>query len=101
MMAWSQGLHAVQHEQLLTLGPASLSPPFLTPSDRDGTEPGYAEIEQAKRRALRRVGHFPFAFRVPSNTLSLLARLRTEISVRFNSAAIAAALLPDIARACS
>jgi hypothetical protein len=54
MMAWSQGLDAVQHEQLLTLGPASLSPPFLTPSDRDGTEPGYAEIEQAKRRALRR-----------------------------------------------
>jgi hypothetical protein len=54
MMAWSQALDAVQHEQLLTLGPASLSPPFLTPSDRDGTEPGYAEIEQAKRRALRR-----------------------------------------------
>jgi hypothetical protein len=49
----------------------------------------------------RRLGHFPFAFRVPSNTLSLLARLRTEVSVRFNFAAIAAALLPDIARACS
>lgn len=54
MITWSQGLDPARREQLLTLGPVSLPPPFLTPTDRDGTEPGYAEIEQVKRRALRR-----------------------------------------------
>lgn len=54
MMAWSQGLGPARREQLLTLGPAPLPPAFLTPADRDGTEPGDAEIEQVKRRALRR-----------------------------------------------
>jgi hypothetical protein len=54
MMAWSQQLDPVQREELLTLGAARLPPPFLTPTDRDGAEPGYAEIEQVKRRALRR-----------------------------------------------
>jgi hypothetical protein len=54
MMAWSQELDPAQREQLLTLGTVPLSPPFLTPTDRDGTEPGYAEVEQVKRRALRR-----------------------------------------------
>lgn len=54
MMAWSQGLDPAQRKELLTLGAAPLPPPFLTPTDRDGTEPGYAEIEQVKRRALRR-----------------------------------------------
>jgi hypothetical protein len=54
MMAWSQGLVPTQREQLLTLGSVPLPSPFLTPTDRDGTEPGYAEIEQVKRRALRR-----------------------------------------------
>ena len=54
MMAWSQGLDPAQREQLLTLGPVPLPPPFLTPIDRDGTDAGYAEIEQVKRRALRR-----------------------------------------------
>jgi len=36
------------------VGACDPPPPFLTPTDRDGTEPGYAEIEQVKRRALRR-----------------------------------------------
>jgi hypothetical protein len=51
MMAWSQGLDAAQREQLFALGPAPLPPPSLTLT---GTDAGYAEIEQVKRRALRR-----------------------------------------------
>jgi hypothetical protein len=54
MMTWSQELDPAQREQFLTLGPVSLPPPFLTSTDRDGTAPGYAEIEQVKHRALRR-----------------------------------------------
>ena len=54
MMAWSQGLDPAQRQQLLTLGAAPLPPPFLTPSARDVTAPGDTEIEQIKRRALRR-----------------------------------------------
>ena len=54
MMAWSQGLDAAQREQLFALGPAPLPPPSLTLTGRDGTDAGYAEIEQVKRRALRR-----------------------------------------------
>jgi hypothetical protein len=54
MMAWSQGLDAAQREQLFALGPAPLPPPSLTLTSRDGADAGYAEIEQVKRRALRR-----------------------------------------------
>ena len=54
MMAWSQGLDAAQREQLFALGPAPLPPPSLTLTGRNGTDAGYAEIEQVKRRALRR-----------------------------------------------
>lgn len=54
MMAWSQKLGPAQREQLFKLGSAPLPPPSLAPTDRDGTEQGYAEIEQVKRRALRR-----------------------------------------------
>ena len=54
MMAWSQGLDAAQREQLFALGPAPLPPPSLTLTGRDATDAGYAEIEQVKRRALRR-----------------------------------------------
>ena len=53
-MAWSQGLDAAQREQLFALGPAPLPPPSLTLTGRDGADAGYAEIEQVKRRALRR-----------------------------------------------
>jgi hypothetical protein len=54
MMAWSQGLDPAQRSRLLTLGTAPLPAPFLMPTDRDGTDERYAEIEQVKRRALRR-----------------------------------------------
>jgi hypothetical protein len=54
MMAWSQGLDAAQRERLFALGPAPLPPPSLTLTGRDATDAGYAEIEQVKRRALRR-----------------------------------------------
>lgn len=54
MMTWSQGLDPAQRQELLTLGGAPLPPPFLTPTARDGTEPGDTEIEPVKRRALRR-----------------------------------------------
>ena len=54
MMAWSQGLDPVQREKLLTLRPAPLPPALLTPTDRNGANAGFAEIEQVKRRALRR-----------------------------------------------
>ena len=54
MIAWSQGLTPAQREQLLTLDPVRLLPHFLTPIGGDGTSPGFTDIEQIKRRALRR-----------------------------------------------
>jgi len=54
MMAWSQRLDPVQRKQLLTLDPAPLPPPFLTPSDGNDADTKIEEIEQVKRRALRR-----------------------------------------------
>ncbi len=54
MMAWSQGLGPAQRDQLLTLGTAPLPRPSPTPPGRDGDDAGYGEIEQIKRRALRR-----------------------------------------------
>jgi hypothetical protein len=54
MMAWSQRLDPIQREQLLTLDPAPLPPPFLTPSDGNDADTKIEEIEQVKRRALRR-----------------------------------------------
>jgi hypothetical protein len=54
MVAWSQRLDPVQREQLLTLDPTRLLPPFLTPADGNDTGTKIEEIEQVKRRALRR-----------------------------------------------
>jgi hypothetical protein len=54
MMAWSQELDPVRREQLLTLGIAPPSPPFLTPPRGEGADTGYGGLEQIKRRALRR-----------------------------------------------
>jgi hypothetical protein len=54
MMAWSQRLDPVQREQLLTLDPAPLPPPVPTPADGNDTGAKFEEIEQVKRRALRR-----------------------------------------------
>jgi hypothetical protein len=53
MMTWSQGLDPAQREQFLTISTAALPPPSPTPPGRDG-DAGYGEIEQIKRRALRR-----------------------------------------------
>ena len=53
MATWSQRVEPAQREQLMTLG-APLPPPSPAPNDRDGVEPGDAEIEPVKRRALRR-----------------------------------------------
>jgi hypothetical protein len=54
MVAWSQRLGPVQREQLLSLDPAPLPSPFLTLSDGNDTDSKVEEIEQVKRRALRR-----------------------------------------------
>jgi len=54
MMAWSQRLDPVQRKQLLTLDPAPLPPPFLTPVDGNDTGTKFEDIEQIKRRSLRR-----------------------------------------------
>jgi hypothetical protein len=54
MMTWSQRLDPDQREQLLTLDPAPLPRPFLTPSDGNDNDTKIEEIEQVKRRALRR-----------------------------------------------
>ena len=54
IIAWSQGLTPAQRDQLLALDPARLPPHFLTPSDEGGTDAKVREIEQIKRRALRR-----------------------------------------------
>jgi hypothetical protein len=54
MMTWSQRLDPVQREQLLTLDPAPLPSPLLTPSDGNDAGMKIEEIEQVKRRALRR-----------------------------------------------
>jgi len=54
MMAWSQRLDPVQREQLLTLDPAPLPPPFLTPVDGNDSGTKFEDIEQIKRRSLRR-----------------------------------------------
>lgn len=53
MMTWAQGLDPAQRRQLLTLGAAPLPEP-LPPADGNRTDEGVADIEQIKRRALRR-----------------------------------------------
>lgn len=54
MMAWSQRLDPVQRERLSILDSAPLPPPFLTPTEGNDTGTKIEEIEQVKRRALRR-----------------------------------------------
>jgi len=53
MMTWAHGLDPTQRRQLLTLGAAPLPEP-LPPIDGEGADAGIADIEQVKRRALRR-----------------------------------------------
>jgi hypothetical protein len=52
--AWSQALTPAQRNHVLTMDPSRLPPNFLTPPDAHGIEPASGEIEQIKRRALRR-----------------------------------------------
>jgi len=54
MKGWSRGLDPVQREQLLTLDPVRLPPPSLKSDEGEDIESGFEEIEQVKRRALRR-----------------------------------------------
>lgn len=54
IIAWSHGLAPAERAALLTLDPSRLPPPFLTPPDEGGANPASEEIEQIKRRALRR-----------------------------------------------
>jgi hypothetical protein len=54
MIAWSQGLTPGQRDNLLTIDPARLPPHFLMRPDEAGVDPAPGEIEQIKRRALRR-----------------------------------------------
>jgi hypothetical protein len=54
IVAWSQRLDPVQREQLLSLDSAPLPRPFLTPSDGNNVGTKVEEMEQVKRRALRR-----------------------------------------------
>lgn len=54
MMTWSQWLDPVQREQLLTLNPVSLPPPFLTPDNGNAPDTKIAEITRIQRRALLR-----------------------------------------------
>lgn len=54
IMAWSLALTPAQRDQLLAMDPARLPPHFLTPPDQGGVEPASGDIEQIKRRALRR-----------------------------------------------
>ena len=52
--AWSQGLTSAQRDYVLAMDPTRLPPHFLTSSAAGGVEPASGEIEQIKRRALRR-----------------------------------------------
>lgn len=54
IIAWSQGLTSAQRNYVLAMDPSRLPPPFLTSSGAGGVDPASGEIEQIKRRALRR-----------------------------------------------
>ncbi len=54
MIAWSQRLDQKERTYLLTLDPSLLPLSFLTPADGNDTHMKNDEIDQVKRRALRR-----------------------------------------------
>ena len=54
IIAWSEGLTSAQRNHVLAMDPSRLPPPFLTSSGAGGVDPASGEIEQIKRRALRR-----------------------------------------------
>jgi hypothetical protein len=54
IIAWSHALTPAQRDQMLAMDRSRLPPLFLSPPDEQGLEPASGEIEQIKRRALRR-----------------------------------------------
>jgi hypothetical protein len=54
IIAWSQGLTPAQRDHVTTMDPSRLPPHFLMLPDEGGADPASGEIEQIKRRALRR-----------------------------------------------
>ncbi len=54
MAAWSQGLTPAERNSVLAMDPSRLPRHFLTSSDTGGVDPASGDIEQIKRRALRR-----------------------------------------------
>ena len=54
IIAWSQGLTPAQRDHVTTMDPSRLPPHFLILPDEGGADPASGEIEQIKRRALRR-----------------------------------------------
>ena len=54
IIAWSQGLTPAQRDHVTTMDPSRLPPHFLMLPDEGGADTASEEIEQIKRRALRR-----------------------------------------------
>lgn len=54
IIAWSHGLTPAQRDHVLTMERACLPPHFLMPPDEVGVDSASGDIEQIKRRALRR-----------------------------------------------
>jgi hypothetical protein len=54
IIAWSQGLSLAQRDYVLAMDPSRLPPQFPLPTDEHSVDPTSGEIEQIKRRALRR-----------------------------------------------
>jgi hypothetical protein len=54
IIAWSRGLTSAQRDYVMAMDPSSLPPHFLMSSDAGGVDPASGDIEQIKRRALRR-----------------------------------------------
>lgn len=54
IIAWSQALTPAQRDHVLGMDPSRLPPHFLMPPDQSGVAPASGDIEQIKRRALRR-----------------------------------------------
>jgi hypothetical protein len=54
IIAWSQRLTPAQRDLVLAMDPSRLPPHFLMPPDAGGVVPTPGDIEQIKRRALRR-----------------------------------------------
>jgi hypothetical protein len=54
IIAWSQGLTPAQRDYVLIMDRSRLPPQFPLPTHKHGADPAPGEIEQIKRRALRR-----------------------------------------------